>query len=231
LQNIDPENRLLARAPRYRFGAETIRDNALAASGLLVKTIGGPSVKPYQPPGLWKEKAMREHCATGSFYRDTGDNLYRRGMYTFWKQASPPPQMESFDAPTREVCIVRRSRTNTPLQALVLQNDETYLEAARSLAERLMHDVEGDWEESLPARLEKAFRSLTGRRPDPEDLTALQDLSRTNYVVFSENRSDAESFLQYGETSIDETLDKTELAALAFSVSAILNLDETITRD
>ena len=149
LKEIDPENRLLARSPRYRFPAEMIRDNALAASGLLNKEVGGPSIRFYQPDGLWREKTMRASMSTGTFKRDTGDKLYRRGMYTFWKQAVPPPQMELFDAPSREACVIKRGETITPLQALMLMNDETYLEMSRELATRLFKEVEGAWQDQL----------------------------------------------------------------------------------
>jgi hypothetical protein len=233
-QDIDPENRFLSYFPRRRLQAEMIRDNALAAAGLLVRTIGGPSVKPYQPAGLWRERAMRKENSTGTFLRDSGSDLYRRSMYTFWKQAAPPPQMATFDAPSREVCVVKRSRTNTPLQALVLQNDETYLEIARKLAERVMLEIPGAWRDTLEPRLERSFRLLTGRRPDPGDIQILKTLSRTNLETFSEqytteNRN--RTLLQYGESAVDDRLPQNELTALAFSVSAIINLDETITQD
>lgn len=233
-QGVDPENRLLARYPRTRLQAEMIRDNALSASGLLVKTIGGPSVKPYQPAGLWRERAMRKDNATGTFLRDSGSKLYRRSMYTFWKQAAPPPQMATFDAPAREVCVVRRSRTNTPLQALVLQNDETYLEIARKLAERVMQENPGDWAPTLEKRLVRAFRRLTGRRPGAEEVQALAELSQANLDAFTGQPAQdpaKKTILQYGESKIDASLPPLELASLSFSMSAILNLDETITQD
>ncbi len=230
----DPENRLLSHYPRRRLPAEMIRDQALAASGLLVKTIGGPSVKPYQPAGLWRERAMRTHNSTGTFYRDSGPNLYRRSMYTFWKQAAPPPQMATFDAPPREVCVARRSPTNTPLQALVLQNDETYLEVARKLAERVMLEIPGGWQVTIDERLARAFLLLTGRRPTLDDMLVLQELAQKNRQAFSradrEDRWDT-AVSQYGESTVDERLAAVELASLSFTVSAILNLDETITQD
>jgi hypothetical protein len=233
-RRIDPENRLLAHYPRRRLPAEMIRDQALAASGLLVKTIGGPSVKPYQPAGLWRERAMRKDNSTGTFYPDSGPGLYRRSMYTFWKQAAPPPQLATFDAPPREVCMVRRSRTNTPLQALVLQNDETYLEIARKLAERVMLEIPGDWQATLDERLTRAFRLLTGRRPRLDDLMVLQELAQRNRLSFSQpDREDSWDTVlaQYGASPVDNRLSSVELASLSFTVSAILNLDETITQD
>ncbi len=231
LQEIDPENKLLARAPRYRFPAEVIRDNALAASGLLVETIGGPSVKPYQPPGLWREKTMRPDTNTGVFKRDTGDKLYRRGMYTFWKQASPPPQMELFDAPSREACVMKRRITTTPLQALVLMNDETWLEFSRELATRLFRELAGGWEEQLPARLERGLRLATGRQPTDEELQRWISFTNDNLELFAEKPEEAKGFLAYGEKPRDESIPETELAALTFSMSAVFNLDETVTRD
>jgi len=233
-QRLDPENRLLSFYPRRRLQAEMIRDSALAASGLLVPTIGGPSVKPYQPDGLWRERAMRKKNSTGTFLRDRGNSLYRRSMYTFWKQAAPPPQMATFDAPAREVCLVRRNQTNTPLQALVLQNDETYLEIARKLAERVMQDIAGEWQPTLDERLTRAFRLLTGRRPATDELKVLIGLAQMNLKRFSGDgvqENAASMLLQYGESTVDESLTPVELASLTFTVSAILNLDETITQD
>ena len=131
----DPQNRLLCRGPRFRMDAEVVRDYALAASGLLVEKLGGPSVKPYQPPGVWEAIAM-DVSNTRSYVRDTGENLYRRSLYTFWKRQAPPASMELFNAPNREACVVRRERTDTPLQALVTLNDEQFVEAARHLAQR-----------------------------------------------------------------------------------------------
>ncbi len=231
LAAIDPNNRLLARAPRFRFQAEFIRDSALAASGLLVPKIGGPSVKPYQPAGLWRERAMRKDGTTGTFYADTGSGLYRRGIYTFWKQAAPPPQMEAFDAPPREVCVIRRSVTNTPAQALILMNDETYLEASRVLGARVMDEVPGPWDDNLQPRLRRAFRLLTGRDPGDEDLGKLEKLTLETHAQFTKDPARADAFLASGEAPRPKEIDKVELASLAFTVSAIMNLDETITRD
>ena len=151
----DPENRLLARGPRFRLSAEMIRDQALAVSGLLVEKIGGPSVKPYQPAGLWKELGGED------YQQDTGEGLYRRSLYTFWKRTVPPPSMMNFDAAGREACTVRENRTNTPLQALDLMNDPAYVEASRVLAERMMREG-GATPES---RISFAFRLATARRP------------------------------------------------------------------
>lgn len=227
----DPENRLLAWFPRKRLQAEFIRDNALAASGLLVPKIGGPSVKPYQPDGLWREKTMRPDSNTGTFRRDEGEDIYRRGMYTFWKQVAPPPQMEAFDAPSREVCVTKRNTTNTPMQALVLLNDETYLEAARAMASRVMNELPGEWEATMADRLTRSYRYLTGRTPSDASLARLKDLTKESFEAFAADSDKAEGFLSYGESPIDETMNTVELATLAYTASAIMNLDKTITRD
>jgi hypothetical protein len=159
----DPENRLLARGPRFRLPAEIIRDQALAVSGLLVPKIGGPSVKPYQPPGLWEAVSYNGEA---SYQSDSGEATHRRGLYTFWKRQSPPPDMLTLDGPTREVCTIRRPRTNTPLQALLLLNDSNYQETARALAKRALSEKSD--------RLAKAFQMATGRAPKPAELAELQ---------------------------------------------------------
>jgi hypothetical protein len=230
LKDTDPENKLLARAPRFRFPAELIRDNALAASGLLNEKIGGPSVKPYQPE-IWKEKSMNDIGNYGFYTRHTGDKLFRRGIYTFWKQSVPPAQMELFDAPSREACIAKRALTNTPLQAFVLMNDETYIEFSRKLAERLFTDINGAWEEKLSDRLRRGFRLATGRNPEDSELESWISFTNENLARFTADPGDAEKFLSYGETPRQTELPATQLAALSFTMSAVLNLDETITRD
>ena len=230
LKEIDPENKLLARAPRFRFPAELIRDNALAASGLLNEQVGGPSVKPYQPE-IWKEKSMNTSANYGFYTRNTGDKLFRRGLYTLWKQSVPPAQMEIFDAPSREACITKRALTNTPLQAFVLMNDETYLEFSRKLAERLFSDINGAWEEKLADRLRRGIRLATGRNPEQSELDSLISFTNENLQRFSADLGNAEKFLSYGETPRNKDLPVPQLAALSFSMSALLNLDETITRD
>ena len=230
LKEIDPENKLLARAPRFRFPAELIRDNALAASGLLNEQVGGPSVKPYQPE-IWKEKSMNGRSNYGFYTRQTGDKLFRRGLYTLWKQSVPPAQMEIFDAPSREFCVTRRALTNSPTQAFVLMNDETYLEFSRKLAERLFTDIQGPWQEKLNERIRRGFRLATGRNPKDEELQSWISFSNENLERFAASAENAEKFLSYGETSREKSLPPTELAALSFTMSTILNLDETITRD
>lgn len=228
LLDIDPENRLLARASRQRLSGELVRDNALAAAGMLNETIGGPSVKPYQPAGLWEERSM-PNSNTRVFERDTGDKLYRRGMYTFWKRSAPPPQMSNFDAPSREFCVVRRSATNTPMQALTLLNDETYLEIARRLAARA-------WQECSPEdrtgdRAGLVFRLATGRTPTADELTVLEESYRHALERYAAAPDDAEALLSYGDSPRTEGIDPAEHAALMIVANIVLNLDETVTKN
>jgi hypothetical protein len=225
----DPENRLLARGPRLRLPAEFLRDQALAVSGLLDGRIGGASVSPYQPPGLWEELTSRLDGANFSaqvYNPSHGPDLYRRSMYTFWKRTSPPPALATFDAPDRETCTVRRARTNTPLQALVLLNDPTYVEAARKLAERLMSEAD-----SRDARITLAFRLATGRPPRATELRLLGDLFEASLSDFHARPQTALKLLQVGEAPRNERLDVTELAAWTMVASTVLNLDETVTRN
>lgn len=225
----DPENRLLARGPRFRLQAEFIRDQALAASGLLNREIGGRSVSPYQPLGLWEELAIRGDSKNWSaqfFVQGKGPDLYRRSMYTFWKRTSPPPQMMTFDAPDREVCTVRRSRTNTPLQALVLMNDPTYVEAARKLAERVLKE-----KETTSDRLTHAFRLVTARTPRDAELAILQATLTKNLDRYRKNEKAAHALLAVGESPRDERFSVSELAGWTMTMSVILNLDETVTRN
>jgi hypothetical protein len=216
----DPENILLARGPRFRLSAEMIRDGALASGGLLVETIGGPSVKPYQPPGLWEEKSG------ATYQRDVGPGSHRRSLYTFWKRTAPPPSMLTFDATTREVCAVKRQSTATPLQALVLLNDPQFVEAARGLARRALTDGGS----SLADRLAFVFRTLTGRRPGPREQATLERLYRDQYDEFRAGRSDPSKLLAVGDAPIDPALDPVECAAMTVLAQALLNYDETITK-
>jgi hypothetical protein len=224
----DPENRWLARAGRLRLPAELIRDQALAAAGLLDDRIGGVSVSPYQPPGLWEELMSREDGANWTaqtYVQSHGRDLYRRTMYTFWKRTSPPPTLATFDAPDRETCTVRRARTNTPLQALVLLNDPTYVEAARKLAERLMAQAG-----STDERIALAFRLVLARRPKPNELAVLRKVYEGQLAVYRANRDAAVALLSVGESPRNETLDTAELAAWATVSSVLLNLDEAVTK-
>jgi hypothetical protein len=167
----DRENRLLARGPRMRLEAEEIRDGALAIGGLLVRDVGGPSVKPYQPDGLWRAVAYPT-SNTADFVQDQGEALWRRSLYTFWKRTSPPPSMQLFDAPTRETCTVTRARTNTPLQALATLNDVQFVEAARALGERMLREAGP----SIDERASYGFRCATARLPDERELAVLRGL-------------------------------------------------------
>ncbi len=222
----DPENIYLARGPRFRMDAEVVRDTVLAASGLLQEEIGGPSVKPYQPSGLWEAVGFLG-SDTREFKRDTGEALYRRSMYTFWKRTSPPASLTAFDAPSREKCVARRSRTNTPLQALVLLNDEQYVEAARHLAERMM--TEGG---ASPAeRLSYGFRLATSRFPSDKELAVLASLLDQQLERFRADKEGAAALLKVGESPRNETLDASEQAAYTLAANVILNLDETITKE
>ncbi len=217
----DPDNRLLSHGPRLRLPAEMIRDQGLALGGLLAERIGGPSVKPYQPAGLWNE------LADADYVQDHGPSLYRRSLYTFWKRTVPPPAMMAFDAPARETCVVRESRTNTPLQALDVLNDVTFVEAARGLAERLMRGPECKPE----ARLAAAFHQATARRPRPDELAILVDGFRDQLRRFTLDRNGALALIGQGESARNAKLDPVELAAYTTITQLILNLDETLTKE
>jgi hypothetical protein len=217
----DPENRLLARGPRHRLEAEQIRDGALAASGLLVPVIGGPSVKPYQPPGVW------EDAGTGKKYvQDTGANLYRRSLYTFWRRTAPPPNMVTFDATTREVCTAKREITTTPLQALVLLNDPQFLEASRALAKDLL----ARHPHSPAARAREAFRRLTGRPPDLRELEILRQLYAEQRALFAAHPEAAAKFLALKEADGIHTQKLMDWAATAVMAGTLINHDEFITK-
>jgi hypothetical protein len=215
----DPENLLLSRGAKMRMPAEAIRDSALAASGLLNRTIGGRSVKPYQPAGLW------EQAGTGKIYtQDTGNKLYRRSLYTFWRRTSPPPSMLTFDAMSREVCTAKRDVTATPLQSLVLLNDPQFVEAARVLAQRLLRRYPKDG----AARNRRAFRSLIGRAPDDTEARILATLFDEQRDLFAKNTDDAAKLLGVGEAPADKALGPVDVAAMTSVVSAILNFDEFV---
>jgi len=223
----DPENRLLARGPRFRLPAEMVRDNALAVSGLLVEKLGGPAVFPYQPKGLWEEIAFGDVYSAQTYSPDHGQDLYRRSMYTFWKRTSPPPALITFDAPDREKCTARRAVTNTPLQALVLLNDPTYVEAARVLAERMMNEGGAD----AVHRIRYAFRLATAREPNAKEVQVLRAIERAELAQYRRNKDAAVKLIGTGESKVDPKLDASELAAWTTVASTILNLDETITRE
>lgn len=227
LRAKDPENRLLARGPRFRLPAEMVRDNALSASGLLNEQMGGPGVFPYQPKGLWEEIAYGDVYSAQSYAAGSGKDLYRRSMYTFWKRTSPPPSLAIFDAPDREKCTARRPVTNTPLQALALMNDPTYVESARALAQRMMTEAGKD-----PARrIAFAFRLATARAPSPRELQILRETAGKQLAHYRRNKDAAGKLLRVGESRFDPKLDVSELAAWTTVASTILNLDETITKE
>ena len=219
---IDPENRLLARGPRYRIEAEFVRDLVLSSSGLLNRKIGGPSVKPYQPPGLW-EGATSGRGLLSMYVQDHGDKLYRRGMYTLIKRTVPPPAMAIFDASNRDLCEVRRLKTNTPLQALVMLNDPTVLEASRVLAAKLLREKSG-----IDTKISKAFRLIVSRKPTEKEVSILVAYYQKELKTLDKPR--AEKALAVGEYPIPETLNKVQLAAMMRIVSTIYNLEETITK-
>jgi Protein of unknown function (DUF1553)/Protein of unknown function (DUF1549)/Concanavalin A-like lectin/glucanases superfamily/Planctomycete cytochrome C len=216
----DPENELLARAPSYRYSAEMIRDNALSASGLLVKTFGGAPVKPYQPAGLWKEKR-----SSIQYQQDKDEGLYRRSLYTIWKRTSPPPAMMTFDSAGREVCSARRERTSTPLQALVLMNDPQFVEASRVLAQKLIQKTD-----QIDKRIEILYRKLTGRFPRPKETRIMKELYLEQKEIFAKSPEETKQFLSVGEFKRDENIPPEELAATTVMVSALFNFDETVTK-
>ncbi len=223
----DPENRLAARASRFRLPAEMVRDNALAIGGLLSGEMGGPGVFPYQPKGVWEDIAYGDVYSAQEYAASRGQDLYRRSLYMFWKRTAPPPGLITFDAPDREKCTARRAVTNTPLQALVLMNDPTYVEAARALAGRILAEAGGD----ADRRIALAFRLATSRRPSPKELGVLREMARVQLATFRRDPNAARKLLGVGELPVDAKRDVSELAAWTTVASAILNLDETITRE
>lgn len=221
----DPTNRLLAYFPRQRLTAEQIRDQALFAGGLLVEKMGGPSVKPYQPEGLWREIAM-PNSNTRIFQRDDGEALWRRSMYTYWKRAAPPPAMLSFDAPTREFCNVRRLTTNTPLQALVLWNDEQFVEASRAIAARTLRAAETD-----DSRLEYLHLLCAARPVTASRLAYLKEALGEFRSRYASAHEDARALLAVGEAPLPEDLEPPELAAWTLLANALLSSDVAIVKD
>ena len=226
LRRRDPGNQLLARGPRFRLDAEALRDQALAIGGLLVERVGGKSVKPYQPPGLWVEVAYGSEATAAKFVADQGDGLYRRSLYTFWKRTAPPPSLTILDAPGREHCVVRRSRTNTPLQALALMDDVQFVEAARGLAQRML--LEGG--ETARKRLRHGFRLATGRLPDAEEEELLLSIFHEQLHVYLDDPPSAEALLAVGDSPVPASLHPPELAAWTLVANLLLNLDEVLTK-
>jgi len=222
---VDPANRLLARGPRFRLPAEVIRDQAMFAGGFLTEKIGGPSVYPYQPKGVWDETAGLNGNLR-NYKNDTGPNLHRRSLYTIWKRTAAPPDMVLFDMPSREICSVRRPRTDTPLQALVLMNDVTFVEAARGLAQRMLR--EGG---PTPAsRVDLAFRLLLGRDPSPAESAILTGAIKRETKRYEADPKAAKALLAMGDLPVDTIKDPRVLAAYTLVASTVLNMDETVTK-
>ena len=215
----DPYNRLFTRGPRVRLDAEFVRDNALAVAGLLNDKIGGPSVKPYQPPGIWDG-------VDAKYEPDKGEALYRRGLYVFWRRSAHYPSFATFDAPSREVCTFFRQRTQTPLQSLVLMNDPAYVEAARGLAERVLREEPKDADK----RLVRAFRHTLGRAPQSDEIVVLQKTYEQQLANFRQDSAAANALLKVGESPLPDKADPAELAAMTAVASVLLNLNETITK-
>jgi len=222
----DPENRLLARGPRFRLPAEIIRDQALEISGLLKNRLGGPGVYPYQPKDLYKGIVVAANYPGTRYVESTGDDLYRRSLYIFWKRTVPHPTMTVFDAPDREVCTVRRSTTNTPLQALTLLNDPIFVEAARKLAERSIKEGGA----SPAGRLDFAFRLATGRAPDDQERLILRKTLDQMLAAYRTDATGAEALLGVGASPRDPAIPAAELAAYTAVANMILNMDEVITK-
>ena len=221
----DPQNRLLSRGPRFRMDAEMIRDCALASSGLLVPQLGGPSVKPYQPDGVWEAVAM-PNSDTSKYARDTGEKLYRRSLYTFWKRSAPPAQMEIFNAPSRETCTVRRERTDTPLQALVTLNDDQFVEAARNLAQQALKDGGAKDAE----RLDFMARRLLARAFRPAERKVVEGTLKDLLAHYQAETEEAEKLIAVGESKADASLDKPTLAAYTMVANQLMNLDEVLNK-
>ena len=223
--SLDPENRLLSRQSRIRLSAEALRDQALAISGLLVEKIGGPSVRPYMPEGVWDETSR--YGDLRGYKHDTGEGLYRRSLYTIWKRTAAPPSMMLFDSPSREICTVKRSNTNTPLQALALLNEITYVEAARALAQRMI--AEGG--PTPEQRIAWAFRRATCREPRADELKVLAAGLAKRTARFQQSPDEAAKILAVGETKTDTKFNPVELAAYTGTANVLLNLDEVVTRE
>ncbi|MDO6492353.1 MULTISPECIES: PSD1 and planctomycete cytochrome C domain-containing protein [unclassified Cellulophaga] len=221
----DPENKWLARGPRIRLSAEMIRDQALFVSGLLNKEVGGPSVKPYQPEGIWEETTGGGGGSTSSYVLSEGKDLYRKSLYTFWKRTVPPPSMITFDAASRDLCSVKRQETNTPLQALVLLNDPQLIEAARVLASNAIKK-----ETSIEKQISYIFQSSTSRLPDETEVTELTNHYNDMLNRVKSNEINTDEYLAIGSYKVDASIAVDNLAALSLTAHTILNLDETITK-
>jgi hypothetical protein len=224
----DPDNRLLARGPRFRLPAECIRDSALKVSGLLVNRLGGPSVNPYTPGDLWREISHygSTPATAQTFVQDHGEKLYRRSLYTYWKRTVPPPNMVAFDAPNRETCVVARPSTTTPLQALVLLNDVQFVEASRAFAERIVSYADQDAD-----RLRWAFAECVSRPPSDTELMVLSNALERERTRYTADESAAREYLANGESPRNENIPVPEHAAWSQIAALLLNLSETVTRN
>jgi len=221
----DSQNRFLSRGPRFRMDGEMVRDCALASSGLLVRKIGGPSVKPYQPPGVWEAVAMIG-SNTRDYKSDTGESLYRRSLYTFWKRSAPPALLDLFNAPSREVCTVRRERTNTPLQALATLNDPTFVEAARRLAENAVTRGGATADERLTYIAER----LLARPFGAEEIQLVQASLKELQEYYSAHQDDAKKLTSVGESKAAAAIDVSTLAAWTMLANELMNLDEVLNK-
>jgi len=226
LFELDPENRLLARGPRYRLDAEELRDNALFIGGLLDLKMGGRGVHPYQPPGIW-EAVGYTTSNTARYTQDHGDALFRRSLYLFWKRTAAPPSMTTLDAPSREQCRARRERTDTPLQALLMMNDTQYFEAARHLGYRMLREG-GNCED---ARLRYGFRLAAARPPTDSECAVLAETLAAERARYSTNSAAATNTISVGESPVPTDVLPTDLAAYTMVANLLLNLDEVITKN
>jgi hypothetical protein len=222
-QRLDPANRWLSRQNRFRLDAEMVRDAALAAGGLLSTRVGGASAKPYQPAGYWTFLNFPKR----EYVTDRGEGLYRRGLYTYWQRTFLHPSLLAFDASTREECVVQRPRSNTPIQALVLLNDPTYVEAARALAARVLREAGTE----APSRLRHAYRLVLGRPERPEERDALLALLQKHEQQYRSDPAAAHELLAVGDAPPPRDVDAAELAAWTSVTRVLLNLHETITRN
>jgi hypothetical protein len=222
----DPENRLLARGPRFRLDAEMLRDNVLFVSGLLDPTLGGKGVRPYQPPNIWEPVGFGG-SNTREYKQDTGNALYRRSLYTFLKRTAPPPFLATFDAPNREQSCSRRERSNTPLQALQLLNDVQHFEAARELAARMLRHGGSTPEE----RIAWGWRAVTARRPGAEEVAIVRETLAEHQARYAADPEAARAAVSYGERPPDASLPPEELAAYTLVANLLFNLDETVTKN
>ncbi|MHB8635388.1 MAG: DUF1553 domain-containing protein [Fimbriimonadaceae bacterium] len=223
--SADPANRLLARGPRFRLPAEVIRDQAIYEAGMLTEKLGGPSVRPYQPNGIWDDVSVYGNLH--NYKHDVGPNLHRRSLYTFWKRTAPPPEMTLFDVPGRELCTMERARTDTPLQALVLLDDETFIEASRALAQKAIRVAGTD----PRRRISYMFTAMTGREPTPAELNILGKGFWERFAHYQKDDNDADRLINIGDWPTPSNLDPAALAAYTTVASTILNLDETITQE